>query len=168
MKKLKLADILATVLISFIFGLFYKVVGLMVAGLKPIGLHLDQIAYGLWFVAAIVAFLIIRKPGVALLHSFAQGLACELIFLIFKYKSYKLIVAMIAGATAGIFTIPVDWVFNYLGDLPTWNVILLYTIRIISGTILSGMFGYYIVKALEKTGVTNLFQSSSKKDIDSL
>ena len=57
---------------------------------------------------------------------------------------------MIAGATAGIFTIPVDWVFNYLGDLPTWNVILLYTIRIISGTILSGMFGYYIVKALEK------------------
>ena len=73
----------------------------MVAGLKPIGLHLDQIAYGLWFVAAIVAFLIIRKPGVALLaelaagagailsgelnmsillHSFAQGLACELIF----------------------------------------------------------------------------------------
>ena len=102
MKKLKLADILATVLISFIFGLFYKVVGLMVAGLKPIGLHLDQIAYGLWFVAAIVAFLIIRKPGVALLaelaagagetilsgelnmsillHSFAQGLACELIF----------------------------------------------------------------------------------------
>lgn len=185
MKKLKLADILATVLISFIFGLFYKVVGLMVAGLKPIGLHLDQIAYGLWFVAAIVAFLIIRKPGVALLaelaagagetilsgelnmsillHSFAQGLACELIFLIFKYKSYKLIVAMIAGATAGIFTIPVDWVFNYLGDLPTWNVILLYTIRIISGTILSGMFGYYIVKALEKTGVTNLFQSSSKK-----
>ena len=72
---------------------------------------------------------------------------------------------MIAGATAGIFTIPVDWVFNYLGDLPTWNVILLYTIRIISGTIL---FGYYIVKALEKTGVTNLFQSSSKKDIDSL
>ena len=75
---------------------------------------------------------------------------------------------MIAGATAWIFTIPVDWVFNYLGDLPTWNVILLYTIRIISGTILSGMFGYYIVKALEKTGVTNLFQSSSKKDIDSL
>ena len=68
---------------------------------------------------------------------------------------------MIAGATAGIFTIPVDWVFNYF--LPTWNVILLYTIRIISGTILSGMFGYYIVKALEKQGVTNLFQSSSKK-----
>ena len=42
-EKLKLADILATVLISFIFGLFYKVVGLMVAGLKPIGLHLDQL-----------------------------------------------------------------------------------------------------------------------------
>ena len=69
-------------------------------------------------------FLIIRKPGVAILaelaagagetilsgelnmsiimHSLAQGLACELIFLIFKYKSTKASVAMLAGATAGI------------------------------------------------------------------
>ena len=106
MKNLNLADILVTVLISFIFGLIYKGVGLTVAALKPLGLHLDQIAYGLWFIAAVVAFLIIRKPGVALLaelaagagetilsgdinmsillHSLAQGLACEIIFLIFN------------------------------------------------------------------------------------
>ena len=124
MKRLTLADILVTVLISFIFGIIYKMVGLTVAALKPLGLHLDQIAYGLWFIAAIVAFLIIRKPGVAILaelaagagetilsgelnmsiimHSLAQGLACELIFLIFKYKSTKASVAMLAGATAGI------------------------------------------------------------------
>jgi len=152
MKRLTLADILVTVLISFIFGIIYKMVGLTVAALKPLGLHLDQIAYGLWFIAAIVAFLIIRKPGVAILaelaagagetilsgelnmsiimHSLAQGLACELIFLIFKYKSTKASVAMLAGATAGIFTVPVDWFFNYLGNMPWWNVILLYAIRI--------------------------------------
>ena len=190
MKRLTLADILVTVLISFIFGIIYKMVGLTVAALKPLGLHLDQIAYGLWFIAAIVAFLIIRKPGVAILaelaagagetilsgelnmsiiiHSLAQGLACELIFLIFKYKSTKASVAMLAGATAGIFTVPVDWFFNYLGNMPWWNVILLYAIRILSGTILSGLFGYYIVLSLEKTGVTRLYQSSTKKDIDSL
>ncbi|WP_180522237.1 ECF transporter S component [Staphylococcus haemolyticus] len=190
MKNLNLEDILVTVLISFIFGLIYKGVGLTVAALKPLGLHLDQIAYGLWFIAAVVAFLIIRKPGVALLaelaagagetilsgdinmsillHSLAQGLACEIIFLIFKYKSTKLSVAMLAGATAGIFTIPVDWLFNYLAELQTWNIILLYTIRILSGTLLSGAFGYYIVKALEKTGVTNLYRNSTKDDIDSL
>ena len=75
---------------------------------------------------------------------------------------------MLAGATAGIFTIPVDWLFNYLGELSTWNIILLYTIRILSGTLLSGAFGYYIVKALEKTGVTNLYRNSTKDDIDAL
>lgn len=47
MKRLTLADILVTVLISFIFGIIYKMVGLTVAALKPLGLHLDQIAYGL-------------------------------------------------------------------------------------------------------------------------
>lgn len=111
MKRLTLADILVTVLISFIFGIIYKMVGLTVAALKPLGLHLDQIAYGLWFIAAIVAFLIIRKPGVAILaelaagagetilsgelnmsiimHSLAQGLACELIFLILNISQRK-------------------------------------------------------------------------------
>ncbi|MCJ1655306.1 ECF transporter S component [Staphylococcus sp. NRL 16/872] len=190
MKKLNLSDILVTVLISFIFGLVYKGVGLTVAALKPLGLHLDQIAYGLWFIAAIVAFLIIRKPGVALLaelaagsgetilsgdinmsillHSLAQGLACEIIFLIFKYKSTKLAVTMLAGATAGIFTIPIDWIFNYLGNMAMWNIILLYSIRIVSGTLLSGALGYYIVKALEKTGVTKLYHSASKEDFDEL
>ena len=73
MKRLTLADILVTVLISFIFGIIYKMVGLTVAALKPLGLHLDQIAYGLWFIAAIVAFLIIRKPGVAILAELAAG-----------------------------------------------------------------------------------------------
>ena len=47
--------------------------------------------------------------------------------------------------------------------MPWWNVILLYAIRILSGTILSGLFGYYIVLSLEKTGVTRLYQSSTKK-----
>ena len=75
---------------------------------------------------------------------------------------------MVAWANGRNFTVPVDWFFNYLGNMPWWNVILLYAIRILSGTILSGLFGYYIVLSLEKTGVTRLYQSSTKKDIDSL
>ncbi|WP_449608119.1 ECF transporter S component, partial [Pseudomonas aeruginosa] len=80
------------------------------------GLHLEQLTNGVWFMAAIVCYLIIPKPGIALLAEFAagagetiimgrfdiptivyafiQGLACELVFAIFKYQSRSVMVAM--------------------------------------------------------------------------
>ena len=85
------------------------------------GVHIEQLTYGVWFMA-IVAYLIIPKPGIALIAEFAagagetivmgkfdiptivyailQGLACEIIFAIFKYKSRSLMVAILGLATA--------------------------------------------------------------------
>ena len=37
------------------------------------GIHLEQLTYGIWFMAAIVAYLIIPKPGIALIAEFAAG-----------------------------------------------------------------------------------------------
>ena len=41
--------------------------------LATIRLHLNELVYGMWFIAAIVAYLIIRKPGVALIAEFAAA-----------------------------------------------------------------------------------------------
>jgi len=189
-KRLTLSDILVTVLIGAVFAIIYKFLWLPYEVLKPLGLHLEQSIYGFWFIAAIITYLIIQKPGVALLAEFAagagetivmgqfdiptfvyallQGLACEIVFLAVRYKSRKLSVAIIAVALAGIITLPVDWFYNYLGDVATWNIILMFSIRILSGAILGGALGYAIVRALDRTGVTKLFRPSSKKDYDLL
>ncbi|GAA0379744.1 ECF transporter S component [Bacillus horti] len=189
-KGLTLTDILVTVVIAIIFAVIYKLWGPLYYALKPFGLHLEQAVYGMWFMAATVAFLIIRKPGVALLAEVAaasgelvmgaewgletlvygvfQGLGAELIFLIFAYKSYSLFVTSLAaiGATAGSFVM--DTIRGYIFDYELWNLLLLIGMRTVGSIIIVGVCAYYLVKALESTGVTELVRSSSKEDYDAL
>ena len=37
------------------------------------GIHLEQLTYGVWFMAAVVCYLIIPKPGIAILVELAAG-----------------------------------------------------------------------------------------------
>lgn len=187
---LTLSDILVTVLIAVIFAVIYNIWWIAYYTVQPIGLHIDQLMYGMWFAAAVVAYLIIPKMGIALIAEFAagagetivmgrfdiptiiyailQGLACEIVFAIFKYKSRTFMVSLLAGMAAALISFPVDWYYGYLNEVATWNLILLIVFRLISGAILAGVFPYYLVKALDKTGVTKLFRPASKKDYDTL
>lgn len=187
---LTLSDILVTVLIAVIFALIYNIWWIAYYTVQPIGLHIDQLMYGMWFAAAVVAYLIIPKMGIALIAEFAagagetivmgrfdiptiiyailQGLACEIVFAIFKYKSHTFMVSLLAGMAAALISFPVDWYYGYLSEVATWNLILLIVFRLISGAILAGVFPYYLVKALDKTGVTKLFRPASKEDYDTL
>ncbi|UXS74968.1 ECF transporter S component [Staphylococcus chromogenes] len=189
-KGLTLSDILVTVLIAVIFAVIYNIWWIAYYTVQPIGLHIDQLMYGMWFAAAVVAYLIIPKMGIALIAEFAagagetivmgrfdiptiiyailQGLACEIVFAIFKYKSRTFMVSLLAGMAAALISFPVDWYYGYLNEVATWNLILLIVFRLISGAILAGVFPYYLVKALDKTGVTKLFRPASKEDYDTL
>lgn len=187
---LTLSDILVTVLIAVIFAVIYNIWWIAYYTVQPIGLHIDQLMYGMWFAAAVVAYLIIPKMGIALIAEFAagagetivmgrfdiptiiyailQGLACEIVFAIFKYKSRTFMVSILAGMAAALISFPVDWYYGYLNEVATWNLILLIIFRLISGAILAGVFPYFLVKALDKTGVTKLFRPASKEDYDTL
>lgn len=189
-KGLTLSDILVTVLISVIFAVIYNFWWVAYYTVQPLGLHIDQLMYGIWFAAAIVAYLIIPKMGIALIAEFAagagetiimgrfdiptiiyallQGLACEIVFAIFKYRSRTFMVSILAGMAAAIISLPIDWYYGYLSEVATWNLILLIVARLISGAVLAGMFSYFLVKALDKTGVTQLFRPASKEDYDAL
>ena len=140
--------------------------------------------------AAVVAYLIIPKPGIAVLAEFAagagetivmgrfdiatmiygllQGLACEIIFAIFRYQSRSAMVAMLAGLLAAVVTLPLDFAYGYLAEIAGWNLALYIGFRLISGIVVAGLASYYIVKALDKTGVTKLFRQSSRSDYDNL
>ena len=173
--SLSLTDILVTVVIALIFAVIYSLWDGVYTILQPFGLHLNELVYGMWFIAAIVAYLIIRKPGVALIAEFAaasgetivllqfdisliiygivQGLVCEIVFMLFRYNNTKVYTAIIAGVVAAVSTLPLDWYYGYLGQVETWNLILMFSLRILSGALLAGYLGHQLYRGVEETGV---------------
>ncbi|SFK73003.1 energy-coupling factor transport system substrate-specific component [Paenibacillus sp. 1_12] len=189
-KGLKLTDILVTVVISVVFAIIYRLWGDVSNVVKLAGLQLDQLMYGVWFMAAVVAFLIIRKPGVALLaeiaaasgeliagsqygvealtYGIAQGLGAELIFLLLGYRRFTIMAACLAGVASAVASLVFDAFKGYLLDLESWNLILYFGFRIIGSIFFTGLCSYGLVKALEATGVTQLVRPASRADFDAL
>lgn len=190
MKGLKLTDVLVTIVISIVFGIVYKLWGPLYYAVQPIGLHIDQLIYGMWFIAATVAYLIIRKPGVALLAETAaasaefiagsewgletllfglvQGLFAEIVFAIFRYKKFHIGVVVLAAAASALGSLIMDFYKGYIDDLVFWNLLLYIGARFVGAIIIAGVFAHYLVKSLEATGVTNLVRPASQKDYDAL
>jgi energy-coupling factor transport system substrate-specific component len=176
--QLTLTDVLVTTVIALVFGIIYKLWGPLYYALKPLGLHLEQLIYGMWFMAATVAFLLIRKPGVGLLaevaaasgefiigsewglavllSGLAQGLAAELIFAAVGYRKYSMTIAILAAMAATIGSLLLDSLQGYVTDLALWNLSLLILFRMIGAIAIAGLLAYRLVEALEKTGVAEL------------
>lgn len=189
-KGLKLTDILVTIVIAAVFGVIYRIWGPIYDSLKPIGLHVDQLSYGMWFMAATFAFLVIRKPGVALLAEVAaatiealmggtwgaatlaygilQGLGAELIFALFLYRRANVGVMVLASFASAVLSLFIDKYYGYIDQLTFWNYCLFIGLRLAGSAIIAGVFAYYLAKALARTGVLNLVRPVSKKDYDAL
>jgi energy-coupling factor transport system permease protein len=189
-KGLRLTDILITIVIAIAFGIIYKIWGPLYYAIKPFGLHLDQFIYGMWFIAATVAFLIIRKPGVALLAEIAassgeflmgsefgievllygviQGLFAELVLMAFRYRRFDILAVSLAGIGSCIGSLIMDFYKGYVGDLEAWNLALYIGLRFAGSILFTGFLAFGIVRALEATGVTKLVRPASKEDYDSL
>lgn len=190
-KGLKLTDILVTVVIAVVFAVVYRLWGDVsnIAKLVP-GLQLDQLIYGLWFIASSVAYLIIRKPGVALLaeaaaasgellagsqygvealtYGIVQGLCAELIFAAFRYRKYSASAAGLAGIAAAAGSLVFDVVKGYTADYQSWSLLLYVVFRIVGSYIICGPVAYGLVKALEATGVTQLVRPAHADDYKAL
>lgn len=189
-KGLRLVDVLVTIVIAIVFGIIYKLWAPLYELVGTFGLQIDQLIYGMWFIASTVAFLIIRKPGVALLaevgaasaefitgsewglsilvSGFLQGLFAEFVFAAFRYRKYNLAVASLAVSAAAVASLIMDYFYSYIDELALWNLTILLVARIIGSIIIAGVFAYYLVKALELTGVTNLVRPVSQSDYEAL
>ncbi|WP_261303678.1 ECF transporter S component [Paenibacillus andongensis] len=189
-KGLKLTDILITIVIAAVFGVIYRVWGPMYDVLKPFGLHAEQLSYGMWFMAATFAFLVIRKPGVALLAEVAaatiealfggswgvstlvygllQGLGAELVFALFLYRRANVGVTILASFASAVLSLLVDNYYGYIDQLTFWNYCLFIGLRLLGSALIAGVFAYYLADALARTGVLSLVRPVSKKDYDAL
>lgn len=188
--KLNLTDILVTIVIALVFGLVFRLLGPVYDLVKPFGLHLDDMLYGIWFIAAPFAALLIRKPGVALLaeaaaavaemlfagsggiinvyYGLLQGAFSEAVFAAWRYKKFNIGVASLSAFAALIASIILDSAYAYLPLLAPWNLTLYLVFRTIGAVIFAGLFPYALVKGLEKTGVTQSLRPVTKEDYDVL
>ncbi|MDQ3871262.1 MAG: ECF transporter S component, partial [Chloroflexota bacterium] len=111
-------DILVTAVIAVAFGVFFWAFGAAWNGLAVLG-PTQNVFYGLWLLPAIVAPLIVRKPGAALfaetvaaalsallgaqwgvdtlLSGLMQGAAAEVVFALAGYRRYGLTVVVAAS-----------------------------------------------------------------------
>ncbi len=133
---------------------------------------------GGWLFAGVLGGLVIRKPGAALFVALvaallsalvgnqwgpltlvsgaAQGLGAELVFLAFLYGNFRLYVAMLSGALAGLATAINDLVIWYPGaDVPFATIYIVTSI--VSGIVIAGIGSWALARALAATGALNRF-----------
>jgi energy-coupling factor transport system substrate-specific component len=167
--------------LALVFGLLFLGWGLVWDLARPLETVLPglrDLVYGFWFVAAVVAAYIIRKPGAALaaetlaalaeflaggewgltllISGLVQGAMAELVFASTGYRRYDLATLALAGASAGIGSLVVDYFFWYSGlGLGVLGVMLV--ARLISGAVLAGGLGKAVADGLERAGALGSF-----------
>ncbi|MEJ7635012.1 ECF transporter S component [Aeromicrobium sp.] len=136
---------------------------------------------GPWLAAGIVGGLIIRKPGAAFgteflaaavssvvlggtewgwtvfASGFFQGLGAELIFLLFFYKKFGIVVAMLAGAGAAIVEAFYEWTQPFTAEWDLGYKLAHLGFLTTAGVVVAGAGGWLLVRALAETGVLDAF-----------
>lgn len=152
---------------------------------NPIGALLTPVLPGIqallgggWLFAGVLGGLIIRKPGAAiytellaavvstlignqwgpltLVSGVVQGLGAELVFALFRYRNHRLIVALLAGAAAGLGLAINDLILWYPGSAAAFAAIYIVS-AVVSGVILAGLLPWLAVRALARTGALSRF-----------
>jgi energy-coupling factor transport system substrate-specific component len=133
---------------------------------------------GPWLIAGVLGALIIRKPGAALytelvaaiisalvgnawgpltiVSGLVQGLGAELIFLVFLYGVWRLPVAMLAGAGAGLACGINDRILWYAGADTLFTTVYIVSTTI-SGAVIAGLGAWLIARGLAATGALSRF-----------
>ena len=148
--------------------------------LKPLLPGLQGLLAGPWLVAGVLGGLIIRKPGAALytelvaavisalvgnqwgpltiVSGLVQGLGAELVFLLFAYAVWRLPVAILAGAGAGLACGINDRILWYAGADTTFTIVYIVSTTI-SGAVIAGAGSWFVARGLAATGALNRFAS---------
>ncbi|MFI5834783.1 ECF transporter S component [Micromonospora sp. NPDC051300] len=175
-------DIVVASVIAVAFGVVFWAWGLLWSATDAAFAFFppaQAVLYGVWLIPAVLAGLIIRKPGAALycetvaaivsallgsqwagiviLQGLMQGIGAELAFAAFRYRSFKLPVAVLAGALTGLSAAIFDFVYwNKPYDLTSYRIPYA-LITIVSATVVAGFGAWVLTRALANTGVLDRF-----------
>ena len=152
----------------------------------PISAPIEAVLPGLqaapaavWLIAGVLGALVIRKPGAAIYTEIVaatvsaligsqwgglltieaglvQGLGAELVFALFLYRNWRLPVALLAGAGAGLAMAINDLVLWYAGAAPAFAII--YTLSaVVGGAVIAGGLSWLAVRGLARAGALDRF-----------
>ena len=138
----------------------------------------QNIIYGVWLVPAVLAGLIIRKPGAALftelvaasvsavlgsqwaldtlLSGAVQGLGAELVFFVARYRVWTMAIAVIAA----IGTAVAAWIHDtplYYATLGLDQQLLILIFMVVSAVVIAGIGSWLLMRSLVQTGVLAQF-----------
>ena len=135
---------------------------------------------GVWMLPAVLAPLVVRKPGAAVYaelvggiveallgnqwgisdvwYGLAQGIGAEIVFGVFAYRRWGRVPAMLAGALAALAGGALDVTLYYAFWSPGWKAGYL-ALEAISGAVLAGLVSVALVRSLARTGVLAPFPS---------
>jgi len=153
--------------------------------LKALLPGIQSFAAGIWLVGAVLGGLLIRKPGAALyvellaatvsallgsqwglstlVSGLVQGLGAEIVFAIFLYRVWRLPVAWLAGAGAGVALALYELNVYYPGSSTVFATI--YTISaVVGGAVIAGTLSWLAVRALAGTGALSRFAAGRDTD----
>jgi energy-coupling factor transport system substrate-specific component len=157
-------DIVIAAVIGVAFGVVFWAWGLVWEGplvvLSTFALPLRDLGYAVWLIPAVLAPLIIRKPGAALfaemiaagisaflgslwgadtlLSGFVQGAAAELVFAFTLYRLWSFPVLAVAAVASAAAAWIHDWVVYFPTADPTIQVIRLVFMAISAVVIVAG------------------------------
>jgi len=167
-------DIVVVAVIAVAFGVFFWAFGFVWSALAPLG-PLQNILYGAWLLPAIVAPLIVRKPGAALfaevvaaavsmfmpgntwsvdvlLSGILQGAAAEVVFALFRYRNWSLPVLSLAAIAASVAAWLHDWALYY-ADTSVDVQLLRGVVMAVSAVAIVAYGSTLLVSALRRAGV---------------
>jgi energy-coupling factor transport system substrate-specific component len=172
-------DIVVTAVIAVAFGVFFWAFGAPWSGLAALG-PVQNIFYALWLLPAIVAPLIVRKPGTAffaetvaaalsallgaqwgvdtLLSGIMQGAAAEVVFAVAGYRRYGPPVVVAASLASMAAAFVHDWWFYYRG-FSADALFLIALFMVLSAVTLLPAAAILLVRSLRQAGVLEGFPS---------
>ncbi|WP_336922222.1 ECF transporter S component [Aquipuribacter sp. SD81] len=128
---------------------------------------------GVWLLPGVLGGLVIRKPGAAVYtelvaavlsaligsswgfsvvwYGLLQGLGAELVLAVFLYRWFRLPVALLAGAGAGLVVGLLD-TFVYYPELTVPVQLAYIGLSIVSGVVVAGLGAWALTRALARTG----------------
>ncbi len=175
-------DLLTAAVLGVAFGVVFWGWDVLYAAVEPAFAALPPLKGllgGVWLLPAVVAALVIRRPGAALLAEMVaatveallgnywgittlvsgavQGVGVELAFALFAWRRFGPAVAVLGGVLAAVLEGIVEQ-FLYYGDTWTMPYRLVYIGSFaVSGAVVAGLGGWALTRALARTGALSAF-----------
>jgi len=182
--KWRVVDIVVASVIGVASGVIFWAWGLAwspLSALLAFTPGLEGLLAGGWLFAGVLGGLIIRKPGAAvytevvaavvsmligtqwgfstLIWGVVEGLGAEIVLALFFYANWRLGVALLAGAGAGVAVGLLDTTFTSYAALDFGYKAVYFVSAVVSGTVLAGLLSWLAVRGLARTGALSRFAS---------